>query len=81
MKKDKQKTDIQLVREFGKGSLDAFEELISRYEVKAFNLAMRFVRNQEDAEEVLQDVFTTLYHKLAGFEGKSAFSSWSMLLS
>jgi RNA polymerase sigma-70 factor (ECF subfamily) len=37
---------------------------------------MRFVKNQEDAEEVLQDVFTTLYRKLHAFEGKSAFSSW-----
>jgi RNA polymerase sigma-70 factor (ECF subfamily) len=37
---------------------------------------MRFTRNHEDAEEVLQDVFTTLYQKLEGFQGKSAFSSW-----
>lgn len=76
MIKEKKITDIMLIDRFRGGSLAAFEELIARYEVKAFNLAMRFCRNQEDAEEVLQDVFTTIYHKLEGFQGKSAFSSW-----
>jgi RNA polymerase sigma-70 factor (ECF subfamily) len=40
------------------------------------NLALRFTRNQEDAEEVMQDVFTTVYRKIDGFRGQSAFSSW-----
>jgi len=72
----KKVTDLMLISRFKNGSIEAFEELIGRYESKVFNLAMRFTRNQEDAEEVLQDVFTTLYRKVAGFEGKSAFSSW-----
>ena len=72
----KKVTDMMLINRFKRGSMEAFEELVSRYESKVFNLAMRFTRNQEDAEEVLQDVFTTLYRKVAGFEGKSAFSSW-----
>lgn len=76
MKQQKKVTDLALIARFKKGSMEAFEELVSRYESKVFNLAMRFTRNQEDAEEVLQDVFTTLYRKAAGFEGKSAFSSW-----
>jgi RNA polymerase sigma-70 factor (ECF subfamily) len=41
-----------------------------------FSLATRLTRNQEDAEEVLQDVFVTVHRKIAGFEGKSSFSSW-----
>lgn len=74
--KEKKVTDAMLIEKFRKGSLDAYEELIERYESKVYNLAMRFTRNHEDAEEVLQDVFTTLYQKLEGFQGKSAFSSW-----
>lgn len=70
------KTDEQLVEEFRKGNRESFEELISRYSDKAFSLASRMCRNQEDAEEVLQDVFTTVYRKLNNFEGKSSFSSW-----
>lgn len=69
-------SDAELVRQFKKGSEAAFQELIGRYETKAFNLAMSFTRNIEDAEEVLQDVFVTVYRKIDGFQGKSAFSSW-----
>jgi RNA polymerase sigma-70 factor, ECF subfamily len=76
MAREKKISDATLVEGFKKGSIEAFEELVARYESKVFNLAMRFTRNQEDAEEVLQDVFTTLYKKLEGFQGKSAFSSW-----
>lgn len=74
--KGKKLTDLQLVRQFTKGSLAAFEELTSRHHARVFNMALKFTRNREDAEEVLQDVFVTLYKKLPGFEGKSQFSSW-----
>lgn len=69
-------SDVALVEQFKTGSLSAFEEIISRYEVKVMNLALRFTRNQEDAEEVMQDVFSTVYRKIEGFRGQSAFSSW-----
>lgn len=69
-------SDMELIEQFQKGSEAAFEEIVRRYETKAYNLAMRLTRNQEDAEEVLQDVFVTVYRKVAGFEGKSKFSSW-----
>lgn len=68
--------DVDLVEQFRNGSHEAFEEIVTRYEAKVFQLAMRFTRNQEDAEEVMQDVFTTIYKKIDGFQGKSAFSSW-----
>ena len=74
--KEKKIHDNVLIEQFRKGSIEAYEELVERYESKVYNLAMRFTRNQEDAEEVLQDVFTTIYQKLEGFQGKSAFSSW-----
>ena len=74
--KQKKVTDTQLVEKVREGSMEAFEEIISRYESKVYNLAMRFCRNQEDAEEVLQDVFSTIYAKLDGFRGQSQFSSW-----
>jgi len=74
--KERKQTDKALIEEFQNGSLAAFEELVARYETKSYSLAMRYMRNQEDAEEVLQDVFTTVYRKIGSFQGKSAFSSW-----
>jgi RNA polymerase sigma-70 factor (ECF subfamily) len=72
----KRKSDLELVKEFRLGKVGSFEELLSRYSSKVFSLASRLTRNQEDAEEVLQDVFVTVHRKIAGFEGKSSFSSW-----
>lgn len=71
-----QATDQDLVKLLIKGSSDALNEVMERYEEKVFNLAMRHTRNQQDAEEVLQDVFTTVYRKIKSFQGKAAFSSW-----
>jgi RNA polymerase sigma-70 factor (ECF subfamily) len=72
----KKKSDLDLIREFQSGDQSSFEELLSRYSNKVFSLASRLTRNPEDAEEVLQDVFVTVHRKIAGFEGKSSFSSW-----
>lgn len=72
----KRKTDNELIELFKKGDHLSFEELISRYSAKAFSLATRLTGSHEDAEEALQDVFVTVYRKIHGFEGKSAFSSW-----
>jgi len=75
-RKPKVDEDLILIEQFTKGCIGSYEELISRYETKVHNLAMRLTRNSEDAEEVLQDVFMTVYRKIEGFEGKAKFSSW-----
>jgi len=54
----------------------AFEELLGRYEEKLYRLAMRFVRNDSDAQEILQEVFLSAWRKLPGFEGRAQFGSW-----
>ena len=69
-------TEKDLVRRLQQGDGEAFEELISRYANRVYALAFRYTKNSQDAEEVLQDVFVTVYRKIGGFEGKSAFSSW-----
>ncbi len=66
----------ELVKGLMAGDELAFSDLLNQYTERVFNLAMRITRNQEDAEEVLQDVFVTIHKKIASFEGKSAFSSW-----
>jgi RNA polymerase sigma-70 factor (ECF subfamily) len=69
-------TDDELVSLLRAGDTEAFEILIGRYADKAFHLALRLTRNMEDAEEVLQDVFSAVYRKIDKFQGKSLFSSW-----
>jgi RNA polymerase sigma-70 factor (ECF subfamily) len=54
----------------------AFEALVGRYEDKLYRLAMRFVRNETDAQEILQDAFLSAWRNLPTFEGRAQFSSW-----
>ncbi len=68
--------DSQLVVGLKGGDMNSFNEILARYTERVHNLAMRITRNEEDTEEILQDVFVTVYKKIAKFEGKSAFSSW-----
>jgi len=70
------KTDTELVAMLKAGNVEAFSEIVSRYSEKALHLALRITRCDEDAEEVLQDVFTNVFRKIESFKGDSAFSSW-----
>jgi len=71
-----QRTDVELVKGVTAREESCFEELLDRYGSKVLNLALRITRNQEDAEEILQDVFLTVFTKVQSFEHKSQFSSW-----
>lgn len=44
-------------------------------------MAMRMLRNQEDAEDALQETFLQVYRGLRGFEGRSTFSTWLFRLA
>jgi len=70
------RTDAELVKGVSEREESSFEELLERYGSKVLNLAMRITRSQEDAEEILQDVFITVFTKLNSFEHKAQFSSW-----
>lgn len=70
------RSDAELVALLRNGEQPAFLELMERYTTKVHNLSMRITRNEEDAEEIMQDVFATVFRKINDFEGKSAFSSW-----
>jgi RNA polymerase sigma-70 factor (ECF subfamily) len=70
------RTDEALVARAQKGDSSALKELLERHEEKLFRLAMRFVRDETDAREILQDVFVTAWRKLPGFEGRAQIGSW-----
>lgn len=54
----------------------AVSELASRYSSRIRQLALRYMKNEEDAEEVVQDVLFKVYQKIEAFRGDSALSSW-----
>src|SRR5258707_14434691 len=58
------------------GDEQALAELADAYGTKIFQLAFRYLRNKEDAEEVTQDVLFKVYRKVGEFRGDAALSSW-----
>jgi RNA polymerase sigma-70 factor (ECF subfamily) len=69
-------TDEDLVARARAKDFAAFEELVDRYEDKIFRLAFRFVRNETEAKEIVQDTFLLVWRKLDTFKGDSQFGSW-----
>lgn len=41
-----------------------------------YNLALQYVQNQEDAQEIAQDVFVAIYQSMHNFKGQSSISTW-----
>ena len=54
----------------------AVADLSDSYGAKIYQLAFRYLRNHEDAEEVAQDVLLKVYQKIDAFRGDAALSSW-----
>ncbi len=68
--------DQDLLDRIRQRDFSAFEELVDRYEGKVYALGLKLTGNPDDAEEVAQEVFLTLYQKLDQFRGESLLSSW-----
>jgi RNA polymerase sigma-70 factor (ECF subfamily) len=69
-------TDLELVQRAQAGELDAFEALTTRYEQRIFSLALRMLRQEQDAEDVTQQTFLSALENLRGFRGEASFATW-----
>src|SRR5215208_73686 len=68
--------DTQLIHRLQLGDEEAVTELADRYSRRIFQMALRHMKNREDAEEVTQDVLLKVYRKIDKFRGDAALSSW-----
>jgi len=66
----------ELLERLKRGDEQAMAELAQTYSSKIYQLAFRYLRNKEDAEEVTQDVLFKVYRKVGAFRGDAALSSW-----
>jgi RNA polymerase sigma-70 factor (ECF subfamily) len=69
-------SDEILIKQAIAGQQSAFGMLVKRYEQYVFTLALRFVRNREDAHEVAQDSFLRAFRYLPDFRGDAKFTTW-----
>jgi RNA polymerase sigma-70 factor (ECF subfamily) len=71
-----QATTRNLVERLKAHDATAVADLSASYGAKIYQLAFRYLRNREDAEEVAQDVLLKVYQKIDAFRGDAALSSW-----
>ncbi len=68
--------ELALVDAAKGGDVQAFEQLIKKYDRNVFRIAQHITQNREDAEDVLQDAFLKAYENLEQFQGHSKFYTW-----
>ena len=68
--------DQKLVVRVQQGDKKAFDMLVLKYQLRLAKLVSRFLRNQSDVPDVVQDAFIKAYRALPNFRGDSAFYTW-----
>ncbi|MBT8119500.1 MAG: RNA polymerase sigma factor RpoE [Gammaproteobacteria bacterium] len=68
--------DHELVKRVQQGDKKAFDMLVLKYQLRVSKLVSRFLRNQSDVPDVVQEAFIKAYRALPNFRGDSAFYTW-----
>lgn len=69
-------SEERLISQCQQGNLQAFDQLIRRYQDAVYNLAYRLLGNEDDAQDLAQEVFLTCFRKITTYRGESRFSTW-----
>ena len=68
--------DAELVARIGRCDQAAFEILMRRYNSKLFRVARAIIKNDEEAEDALQDTYLDAYRRIGSFRGESQLVTW-----
>ncbi|RMG62779.1 MAG: RNA polymerase sigma factor [Calditrichaeota bacterium] len=66
----------ELVKQAKEGDHQAFAQLFFEYSDRVYNLALKILKNPEDAADVVQETFSTVFQKIHTFDGRSNFFTW-----
>ena len=69
-------SDEELVTKVRAGEKSAFSQLVRRHQKGLLRLCLRFMKDMDAAEDVVQDSFIKSYERLGSFEGRASFKSW-----
>jgi RNA polymerase sigma-70 factor (ECF subfamily) len=73
---DQMRADQELVDEVKRGDKVAFSELVKRHQSALLRTCTRMVKDEELAEDIVQETFVKVFRKIHLFEGRSSFKSW-----
>jgi RNA polymerase sigma-70 factor, ECF subfamily len=69
-------SDEELCRRVAAKDVMAFEQLVERYQPKAYRMASSILANEADGRDVSQEAFLRLYESAHRFDGRARFSTW-----
>ncbi len=69
-------TDEQIIAEIQQGNIPIFSELVKRYQQRLFSFLCRYFRDPQDAEDVVQETFISLYKTVERVDTKRKFSTY-----
>jgi RNA polymerase sigma-70 factor (ECF subfamily) len=76
-----QESDDKLLARIRAGDNLALQALYGRHHVKVFRFALRLLRNEQNAEDVVSEVFIDVWRNPAGFEGRSEATTWLLAIA
>ena len=68
--------EMELIAQAKAGDESSFEQLIIQCKTRAYNIALRYMRNEDDALDALQESFIKVYRHLSSFKEESSFDTW-----
>jgi len=71
-----ERDEAQMIAAILAGDRELYHKLIQPYELSVYRMAMSFVKNETEAEDVAQEAFLKAFRNLSGFRGESKFSTW-----
>jgi len=74
-------SELSIIKELNKGSVAAFDALYYQYHKAVFANIFKLVKKQEDAEDILQEVFTTLWLKRTQIHADKQLGAWLVVVS
>ena len=66
----------EIIERLKLGDKTVYTEVVERWQHMIYNTAVSIVQNEEDAEDITQDVFVTLYERIKDFREESSLSTW-----
>ncbi len=71
-----QSADLYYIDKINNGDQAAYAFLVDKYKDMVYSIAIKILRDTDDAQDIAQDSFIKAYQQLSAFQGRSKFSTW-----
>jgi RNA polymerase sigma-70 factor (ECF subfamily) len=76
-----ERSDAELIAAVLQGDIASFEPLVVKYSPRLFATARRYARREDEIEDIVQEIWSKAFHKLASFRGDAPFEHWLMRMA